>query len=624
MKLKSVQVKNFKSVEDSTPFEICPVTCLVGKNEAGKTSLLEALHKLNPDVEEMGEFDVLLEYPRRRRREYQQSQRSGDAEPDDALITKWELEDEDMELLGALLGPDAVKSRKVTIRKGYYNGRKCTVDLEALLPTFVYSSKFLVMNGRVSIDNIIEKQQEGRLSGSERIFLALLDLVGTTPEKVRDVTNSEELIADLEAASAPITEKISHYWSQNRNLRVSFHVHPGKAQDPPPFNKGLVFETRILNTRHNVTLNVDERSTGFGWFFSFLVWFSQVRRNYGDNLVILLDDPGFGLHAKAQEDLLTYISEELEPHYQVIYTTHSPFMLDARKLRRARTVEDRVVVDDNGREKYLGTKVGDRTLSSDMDTLVPLQAALGFEITQTLFTDKKVLLVERPSDLLYLRWFSERLAQRGRKGLDPEWMIAPCGDVQKMCALLALLGEGRTNMAMLLDGAVGRKKNGLSTEDSELLRDCRVFTVDMYTDVNGGSVEDLIGRPTYFSLVNSLHKLPRKYELRAAGPADPNVTIIEEVEDHFQVLPSRMSEWDRYAPAEYLVENGKKLVKKLRGLDETLDLFERLFEDVNACLTGEFVGEAGSRARRYHERDTEILSTSSRNSAQTETYVVSR
>ena len=66
MKLKSMQVKNFKCVEDSTRFDINPVTCLVGKNEAGKTSLLEALHKLNSDVTELGEFDVLLEYPRRR------------------------------------------------------------------------------------------------------------------------------------------------------------------------------------------------------------------------------------------------------------------------------------------------------------------------------------------------------------------------------------------------------------------------------------------------------------------------------------------------------------------------------------------------------------------------------
>lgn len=625
MKLKSVQVKNFKCVEDSTEFEVCPVTCLVGKNEAGKTSLLEALYKLNPDVEELGEFDVLLEYPRRRRREYEQSRRAGDDEPDDALITKWELQDEDMELLGALLGPEVVKSRTVMIRKGYYKGRKCTVDLEALLPTFVYFSKFLVMNGRVSIDDIIEKQLHGRLSASERIFLALLELVGTTPEKVRDVTSSEELIADLEAASAPITEKICHYWSQNRNLRVSFHVHPGKAQDLPPFDKGLVFETRILNTRHNVTLNVDERSTGFGWFFSFLVWFSQVRRNYGDNLVILLDDPGFGLHAKAQEDLLQYISEELEPHYQVIYTTHSPFMLDARKLRRARTVEDVVIRLDDGREKYMGTKVGDRSLSIDADTLVPMQAALGYEITQTLFTGENVLLVQRPSDLLYLKWFSERLAQKGRTALDRAWTIAPCGEIQKMCALLSLLGVGKPNVAMLLDGAIGRKKNGLSPEDSDLLKDCRVFTADMYLDGNGGSIEDLMGRRAYFALVNSCYKLARRCELRATHEVLSDVPVVREAEEHLGALPSGMPALDRYAPAEHLAENGKKLARKLRDLDEGLDRFERLFADLNSCL---FDGPVRVMSPGIHEyvqaRDSAISTATSRNSSQTETYAVSR
>lgn len=625
MKLKSIQVKNFKSVEDSTEFEICPVTCLVGKNEAGKTSLLEALYKLNPDVEELGEFDVLLEYPRRRRKEYEQSQRAREAEPNDALITKWDLEDEDMELLGTLLGTDAVKSRSVTIRKGYYKGSKCKMDVEALLPTFVYFSKFLVMNGRVSIDDIIEKKQEGRLSGSDRIFLALLNLVGTTPEKVRDVSSSEELIADLEAASAPITEKISYYWSQNRNLRVSFLVHPGKEQDPPPFNKGMVFETRILNTRHNVTLNVNERSTGFGWFFSFLVWFSQVRKIYGDNLVILLDDPGFGLHAKAQEDLLTYISEELEPHYQVIYTTHSPFMIDACKLRRARTVEDVVETTQNGREIYRGTKVGDRILSSDKVTLAPLKAAIGFEITHTLFSGKKVLLVERPSDMLYLKWFSERLSQRGRIALDADWTIAPCGEIQKMCALLSLMGKGRSNVAMLIDGAVGRKENSLSQYDSELMRDCRVFTADMYVDVNGGSVEDIMGRRAYFSLVNSLYKLPRKFELREGGLIVPSIPVFTEVEDYLRSLPSGGTELNRYAPAEHLVENGKKLVKKLRDLEEGLDRFERLFADLNGCLSGEPIRLMNPQTGEYTQSgDSNIIEVRSQNSSGTETYAVQR
>ena len=121
MKLKSMQVKNFKCAEDSTQFDICPVTCLVGKNEAGKTSLLEALHKLNSDVAELGEFDILLEYPRRRRKEYE---RRASDKPDDALITRWELEDKDVKAIVDQLGAGAIKSNIVEIRKGYYPGQR--------------------------------------------------------------------------------------------------------------------------------------------------------------------------------------------------------------------------------------------------------------------------------------------------------------------------------------------------------------------------------------------------------------------------------------------------------------------------------------------------------------------
>lgn len=46
MKLAKVQVTNFRSVEDSGVFEIGDMTCLVGKNEAGKTAILKAIHGL--------------------------------------------------------------------------------------------------------------------------------------------------------------------------------------------------------------------------------------------------------------------------------------------------------------------------------------------------------------------------------------------------------------------------------------------------------------------------------------------------------------------------------------------------------------------------------------------------
>jgi hypothetical protein len=579
MRLKSVRVKNFKSVEDSTEFEICPMTCLVGKNEAGKTSLLEALYKLNPDVEQLGEFDVLSEYPRRRLKEYEQR---AETEPDDVIMTKWELEDKDMEGLTELLGPNTEKPDTITITKGYYKGCKGDRDFEKLLPKFVYFSKFLVLNGRVSIIDILQKLERGSISGSDRVFLALLELVGTNPKKLRDAQTSEELIVELEAASTPITDKIFQYWSQNSNLRVSFNVHPAKAQDPPPYNKGLIFETRILNIRHNLTLNFDERSTGFVWFFSFLVWFSQMRRNYGDNLVILLDDPGFGLHAKAQEDLRRYISEELEPHYQVLYTTHSPFMLDVGKLHWARTVEDVVVRSGDGRDQYLGTKVGDQVLSHDPDTLVPLQAALGYEISRMVSAKKKVLLVEKLSDMLYLKWFSRWLTERNQTALDSAWTIVPCGEFNKICALTSLARSVSPHVAILLGGSL-RKNNDVSRlMYPQLLKNCRVFTIDMYLDIHDGSIEDLIGRQAYFNLVNMCYKLPRKFRLRATQEAFSEGSLIKEVEEAFKAHPSRMPEFDLLTPAEYLTENGRRIMRKLGDLNGAFSRFEALFKDVNS------------------------------------------
>ena len=602
MKLKSMQIKNFKCVEDSTWFDICPVTCLVGKNEAGKTSLLEALHKLNSDVAELGEFDVLLEYPRRRRKEYQ---RRASTKPDDVLITRWELEDKDVKTLVEQLGAGAVKSRIVEILKGYYPGQRWVfvndktsqkdsmpasvqAKMEKLLPKFLYFSKCNIMDGRIAIDYIIKKQERGNLSGPERVFLALLDLVGTKPEHLTSIENSEELIADLEAASAPITEQISRYWSQNTTLRVSFLLHPGKPQDPPPFDQGQILETRILNTRHNLTLNFDERSTGFAWFFSFLVWFSQVKRTFGENLFILLDDPGIGLHAKAQEDLLRYISQELEPHYQVIYTTHSPFMVDPYSIERTRTVEDITSTGDDGSEKYLGSKVGEKVLSTDTDTLIPLRAAMGYEMMRSMVAGHKTLLVDSLTDALYLNWFSTRLNEKGRAGLDSSWKIVPCGGGEKIGAFLGLFGANHGEVVTLLDVAGGQKRLE-QLRESELIQGCGILTMDKYINNQEGSIEDLIGWPTYFGLVNLCYKLPRKKRLSLTAPVEPvsidgqSKRLVRRVEEYFTATGFDLGSFDRYKPAEFLVENTGKCLKKLPDLSRALDRFERLFADINTC-----------------------------------------
>ena len=84
------------------------------------------------------------------------------------------------------------------------------------------------------------------------------------------------------------------------------------------------------------------------------------------------------LHASAQGDLLKYIETGLKPHHQVIYTTHSPFMVDAKNFDRVRIVRDRSMEEDNPLpEDERGTKVFTDILEADSDSLFPLQGALG-------------------------------------------------------------------------------------------------------------------------------------------------------------------------------------------------------------------------------------------------------
>ena len=245
------------------------------------------------------------------------------------------------------------------------------------------------------------------------MFLAFLQQAGTDLADLIGAGTFEHFVARLEAVSTRITREIFEYWSQNHHLLVEFRVDPGRLKDPPPFNSGMVFRIRIKDTRHGVTLAFDERSAGFVWFFSFIVWFSQARRTYGERLVILLDEPGLSLHARAQADLLRYIDEKLKPHYGV--RLHDPLALHDRPRQRGQRAHG-----GGGRPTASGwaPRSARRCAAPNRDTVFPLQAALGYDAIRSLFVGKSTLLVERPGDVLYLQAFSHALRAKGRTGLD--------------------------------------------------------------------------------------------------------------------------------------------------------------------------------------------------------------
>lgn len=658
MLLRKAHVANFKIVEDSKEFTLDRVTCLVGKNESGKTALLEALYRLNPYYDEDAGYNKVEEYPRRFLSDYDERH---EGEAARVVTTHWELEDSDVVSVESVLGKGCLKSRDVVIHKKYdekgttwsvpldepkvvsnlidgaqlhteeaepardhktiatlkkyLDGKAATnserekriaeaiakfrdgspykAAIDALsMPKFVSFADYDIMTGNVAIDDLLRRKAANNpkeIKAGEKVFFAFLGLVGTSLEEINKIDKFEPLKAQLEAASNKITRDVFEYWTQNRNLRVQFTLDAAQPGDPPPFNQGKILHTRIYNTLHDVSVNFDERSRGFVWFFSFLVLFSQVKKNYGKNVIILLDEPGLSLHAKAQADLLRYIEEELKPNHQVIYTTHSPFMVDPGNLMSVRTVEDVVIYgEDRHPKEILGTKVGDEVLSTDRDTLFPLQGALGYEITQTLFVGKNSLLVEGPSDLLYLAAFSTELKNRGRTHLDPRWTVSPIGGVDKVAAFMSLLSGNKLHVAVLIDYAHGQKKKVEELRRSKILQDNHVLTFDMFTGKPEADVEDVIGWRNYLLLVNACFGLDGANALN--DPEVANERVIKKVQERFGTMPPAMPEFDHYAAAEYLIKNRDAVLATMPDLDAALERFENIFKQLNEMLSAKVKG----------------------------------
>ena len=655
VKLKNVQITKYKCVEDSTPWKVDQVTTLVGKNEAGKSAILEALYKLNPVEEDEQNFHK-NDYPRRYALTDEGKE---DSEVANVLTTEWSLSESDLELLREELPELEIKDDAIIkICKGYENicvwsvmadeivtvnnlvdsarfnaaerasvtGEPARIQAlhEALsgimdptrkheelqqrlndkypkksissavetvllpnLPKFVYFKEYERLPGMVSIDNLVQQEQANQLTFELKIFQALLDLVNSSAKEIAETRRSEDLIMNLEAIGNRLTDEIFEYWSQNKHLKVDFRCDMGRSDDQAPFNAGYVFSTRIRNERHRASVNFDERSSGFIWFFSFLIWFSQMKANYADKLIVLLDEPGLTLHGKAQQDLLRYIREKLQPDYQVIYTTHSPFMLDVENIFSLRTVEDVVkqhTTGDNVEEEVLGTKVGEKILSGDRDTILPLQGLLGYDITQTLFVGPYVVVVEGSSEWAFMNWFTRKLVADGRTGLDIRWAIAPAEGAPKVTSFITLFKGRGLKIAALLDYHNDQKKMVEKLEESKLLENGHLLKTTEFVDQDEADIEDLIGWDLYATLVNGALSIPEAHKLPAEKPHDCEMRIIKEFEKRAQLLPPGVPEFDHFVAVQYLNQLNSDEIATLPGLDTALNCFEALFTRLNQLI----------------------------------------
>ncbi|WP_428098868.1 AAA family ATPase [Candidatus Rariloculus sp.] len=652
MHLKSVQVTNFRSVDDSGAFELAPVTCLVGKNEAGKSAILLALAALNPHDATPVLLDRERDYPRRLLTQYDSTHGDQGAV---AISTTWELTDPEMQAITDQVGQGVLKSNLVSVVRRYGKEVEINPDLDyrkavellyqrfalnapersalgspsttsalktalnalesptpkhqgllqhlqqhgsvivqacrliqEMLPSFMYVSSYDRMDGAIQLEqtnNLIQNNQLDRDDKrGARLFCEFLEYAGVSIDEIVGVQTYETFNAKLQAASNNITDQILEYWTQNPDLDVLVRVERALPGDPPPLNSGTIARARIVNQLHRVDTPFSERSAGFVWFFSFLVKFAQIKDD-DSPVVLLLDEPGLSLHGKAQGDLLRFFEEKLAPHHQIVYSTHSPFMVPASAFDRVRIVEDKVEVRGQ-RRIPLGTKVREDILELDPDTLFPLQGALGYEITQSLFVGEHTLLVEGPSDVLYLHALSAALRARNRNGLDNRWTLCPAGGIDKIMPFVSLFAGNDLHVAVLSDQSAGDKRKLERITKSGILQAGHLYSIIDFIDGPEGDVEDLFDPEYFVHIVNECYALDESLALTIdkVKCATGTTRIVKRVEALFRLLPDTVPVFNHFAPASWLIRNPRALEESTEAVERSLAVAERVFEKYNSLL----------------------------------------
>ena len=637
----AVEIDHFKHVLNSAEVKIEPdITCLVGQNESGKSTFLEALRRLKP-AQGAVEFDSPKHYPawlekRHRRQAKSEGKDLNDKTPIKAVF---ELEPADISYVELLFGQGVLTSNEFTLWKTYANNFRYSVsvdekkaianmldsfkvdaelpnlreaqsfeELRALLeqhsedediseaaaeivasvqkriaerlpeeidfsrevykhlankvPKFFYYSEYSSLPSRVPIRTLLDADPD-TLDENDQTALALLQLAEFEKDHLLD-TDYETRKRELENVANELTQDVLQYWSTNKNLRVLIDLTL-QAQNVQNGRSTVVDElqVRMHDDQHMLSLPFDERSSGFRWFFSFLTAFS--RYEFDDTpVIILLDEPALGLHARAQKDFLRFIEERLSKRCQVIYTTHSPFMIEPSKLERTRLVEDK------GQE--LGSVTTSEVLTTNSDTLFPLQAALGYDIAQHLFIAKDNLVVEGPSDLIFMDAISGHLKANGREGLDERWAIMPLGGADVIPAFVALLGN-HLDVTVVVDSRKEGHQKLTALAKAGFLTETRIITIGEMTDQKMADIEDLFSAGDYVFLYNKA--FGTKVKVADLTGSDPIVRQIARLEG--------IDRFNHDAPANALLRSKESALSKLS--EETLTAFEGLFKRINGTLS---------------------------------------
>lgn len=498
MYVHSVKLVNYKSIGDYAESEVIiepRVTAIIGKNESGKSNILDGLSRINftdksPDafsastVNRIGStgkenfYQVLL-------KPNADDVAFGIDGETEIVITKNEYAATggiasyfqsciypDIEELASVLGavtanPMQLKDQELTNYRTYYGelltkeimdvprrtlaftflinrvnkmpaekraafevplvqAREKWLQLVGRLPMFFYRKTDKHLKSVYKYEDA-EKELKSPSSYPDSMLSDLVRLLG--------VTHDDFLLAARSGVASTqntVRNRIRRNVESKVNEPFSHFYHTEPVFLEIEFNNGsVIFQIR---TGDGESLSISERSNGLRWYMETFID-SQANGVDQSNVIYLLDEPGTSLHVNAQKELLILFSHLADKGNQVVYTTHSPYMLDTANdgIHRIRAV----VKDNQGYTRIYKTAY-DNKISPDSvhDTLAPIISALGMNMNDTFgpAKDKINIVTEGTSDYIYMCMMAKLLDVDAEKyAIIPSQGASNCVNI---CAIL--------------------------------------------------------------------------------------------------------------------------------------------------------------------------------------------
>lgn len=316
-----------------------------------------------------------------------------------------------------------------------------------------------LLPNRIDMEDIITGNDRVEGYKAARNFLSIAQLDYSFFQQ----PSSRILKQKIENLNQSLTRNFQDFWQQsigrNNKIHIQFELDHYSASYRDKAGKPyLEFWIKDEGER----LYPKQRSRGVRWFLSFYMEL-KASANLNKKMILLVDEPGVSLHARAQEDVLK-VFEDIKDKIQVIYTTHSPHLVEINKLHRILAIQR-----DDLDSLRSTTRILDplRLPAASPDTLSPLQSILGNPVAGDGFSTKKFNLIINDIGSFYiLNAIIHLMAFKGKIS------IIPATNVSSMPLLCNILMGWGLEFAVLLFDNESENKAG------EVLKDT-IFNTDI-------------------------------------------------------------------------------------------------------------------------------------------------